>query len=651
MHYLKGVRQPIPTGHVTITDAASLAAAIPRTGLCNGSCGIGPGCPQKANSPGYTLANLRDGGRRLKADTIGSEWLMLDVDEPEVPEALLNYERVEVQTHSGRWHVLVRLEREATPAEYDATIKPWVGQGADNNAKDVCRFLYAPAQGASVTAYEGERLPVVTPKAVAKAAPAPVKAVALPWTDEAMRKVMLDDPADTNTKAGHLGAALAFRSMSQADALAYATRMLGGGRHVGSAMTAWQQVSGGVRPHWDGARQLSKDYGLALTVPDGGKLERLRMMFEIKYELAWNEMALHVELEGRPWQDTDTTDARLACERAGIKQIAKGDVEDLAIKVAQQNAYHPVKRYIGGLAWDGKARLDTLWVRYFGAEDTPLNRALGACFGIGAVRRVLEPGSKVDMMPILYGPQGALKSTALRALAGDAFFTDARPNFGHRAENAMTLNKCWIWELAELEGMDRSEQREIKAFVTRAEDDVLLPYARAKTTLRRHAVMLGTTNEENCLRDATGSRRHPVIEIGTIDVRALRRDRDLLWAEAKARALAGEQHWLSDAQETERAKANEEHIDVHGGFEARALDWLANPPKGRISFGMSDFLSEGCHVPISGQTKAVQAQAGLALRLAGFAARRGGKPRKLTIYSYPESSSISPKGQGDKGTR
>jgi predicted P-loop ATPase len=416
--------------------------------------------------------------------------------------------------------------------------------------------------------------------------------------------------------------------------------MLGAGsRHIKSAMSAWQQVSSGVRPQWDGARQLSKEHGLTLTVPTGGKLGRVQALLEINYDLAWTEMALCVELDGRPWQDTDTTDARLACEENGIKQIAKGDVEDMAVMVAQQNAYHPVKRYLGGLKWDGRARLDTLWVRYFGAADTALTRALGACFGIGAVKRVLEPGSKVDMMPILYGPQGALKSTALRTLAGDAFFTDARPNFGHRAENALTLSKCWIWELAELEGMDRSEQREIKAFVTRAEDDVLLPYARAKTTLRRHAVMLGTTNEEHCLRDATGSRRHPVITIGKIDVKALRRDRDLLWAEAKARALAGEQHWLADDLTETLQASNDEHEAVHAGFEAKAVEWATMPPKGRISFGLADFLSEGCHIPISGQTKSVQVQAGQALRLAGFVAKRGPKPRKLTLYTFPDAAS------------
>ena len=86
MHYLKGVRQPIPTGHVTITDAASLAAAIPRTGLCNGTgCVLDAKgkCSLKANSPGYCTATLVAPLRR-KENTESNEWLGLDIDSPDL---------------------------------------------------------------------------------------------------------------------------------------------------------------------------------------------------------------------------------------------------------------------------------------------------------------------------------------------------------------------------------------------------------------------------------------------------------------------------------------------------------------------------------------------------------------------------------------
>lgn len=271
MIQLTSKSNPIPTSVVKIDSAAEMAEAIPRTGRCDGqACGYDSKCPNKHESPGYCTAELRPGGRRCKADTVGNEWLTLDVDQEELPEALLSYERVVIRTHSGRWHVLVRLERMATPDEYRATIEPWVAHGADSKALDVCRFLYAPAPGAYVEAFEGERLPVqapAVPHAVERARPrdAAPKAQALPWSDDDLRRVLLDEPEGTNTKAGHLGAALGYRGWPEAETRAYLERMLGqGSRHINSALTAWGKVTGGLSPLWDGAKQLARDHGLRL---------------------------------------------------------------------------------------------------------------------------------------------------------------------------------------------------------------------------------------------------------------------------------------------------------------------------------------------------------------------------------------------------
>jgi predicted P-loop ATPase len=56
----------------------------------------------------------------------------------------------------------------------------------------------------------------------------------------------------------------------------------------------------------------------------------------------------------------------------------------------------------------------------------------------------------------------------------------------------------------------------------------------------RQFVMLLTTNDETPLKDRTGNRRFLPVRAGQIDLAALQRDRDQLWAEAYKRAKDGE---------------------------------------------------------------------------------------------------------------
>lgn len=268
MFILRSKTDSPPFTHISAEGAEKLAQALRGVrAACDGqACGHDPGCALKTHSPGYCLAELLDAqGPRRKANTRGSAWLALDVDHATIPEALQQYERVEVVTHSGRWHVLVRLERLADAAEYEATIGPWVRAGADKRARDVCRFLFAPA--GAITAYAGERMPVASAGAGAgaeKKARKPRAAAApggstpgLEAWDRASLDQLLSDPAGTNEKAGHLGAMLAQHHWSEEDARAYCAGVLVGqnARHVESAVSAFRRVRAG-EIRWNGAMRL-----------------------------------------------------------------------------------------------------------------------------------------------------------------------------------------------------------------------------------------------------------------------------------------------------------------------------------------------------------------------------------------------------------
>jgi hypothetical protein len=249
----------------------------------------------------------------------------------------------------------------------------------------------------------------------------------------------------------------------------------------------------------------------------------------------------------REWTDNDTHGCKAALEATFIKP-SKETVHDTVRFIALRNKYHPVRDYLNGLRWDGIMRLPALASRYFGAEHTPYSELIGTKFMISAVARIKEPGCKADTMLILEGAQGAGKSSALRSLVGDDWFTDQMPDFSTK-DAEIQLGGKWLIEIAELDRMNRAEVTAVKSYASRQIGTYRPPYGRATINVPRQCIFAGSTNETEYLRDQTGNRRFWPITCGRIDGAAIRRDRDQLWAEAVFRYQLGERWWLEGDQE------------------------------------------------------------------------------------------------------
>lgn len=217
--------------------------------------------------------------------------------------------------------------------------------------------------------------------------------------------------------------------------------------------------------------------------------------------------------------------------------------------------YHPVKRYLESLQWDGKERMGRLLVECLGAEDTEYTQIVTRKTLIAAIKRVMEPGVKFDSVLVLCGPQGIGKSTLFERL-GKNWYSDAMTVSDMKDKTAAEkLQGIWIMELGELAGLRKMDTEVIKSFLSRTNDRYRPTYGQYVENHLRSGIIVGTTNSlDGFLRDITGNRRFwTVFCNGNSKTRAweiTEEEIDQLWAEAMCAYKNGEDIYLGAATES-----------------------------------------------------------------------------------------------------
>jgi hypothetical protein len=190
-----------------------------------------------------------------------------------------------------------------------------------------------------------------------------------------------------------------------------------------------------------------------------------------------------------------------------------------------------------------KNLIDDWLTVYLGVPDTPLVRAQGKIILMAMVKRAYDPGAKFDHVPVLEGPEGVRKSSALKVLANGShdsleYFSDS-PVLGLDERKQQELTKgVWVYELAELAGMKKADQFAVKNFVTKQEERARPAYGHFDEIQPRTCVFFGTFNTTpggdliEYLNPGDQRRWWP-LKVGKIDIDALKRDRAQLLAEAK----------------------------------------------------------------------------------------------------------------------
>ncbi len=352
--------------------------------------------------------------------------------------------------------------------------------------------------------------------------------------------------------------------------------------------------------------------------------------------LAMNEMSRSIIYNG-----TEVTDPFVDYVQEQIEDHhgvcwGREEVSAKLLAQASQRLVHPVREWLQGLAWDHEERIARMGLEVLGTSD-PLTTHYLRCTMIGACRRVLVPGTKLDTLPVLEGPQGLGKSTFWRTLIGPDFFGDSPLDLDNK-DGFMVMHKKWCTELAELDHTTGSKAIErVKAFLSSSEDVFRPPYGKTALTFKRSGFLVGTTNQESFLFDTTGSRRFWPIHCATIKLTKLDDWRTQLWAEAMDLVSNNVPHWLDATQDGLRARdaSRFEAEDPWGQQVDDAVEALTRLGKYKSDgYSLAQLLTN-MGIPTGQQTNAAAQRLGKLIRKSGWVRTLKGD-RRLATWIPPQ---------------
>ena len=291
----------------------------------------------------------------------------------------------------------------------------------------------------------------------------------------------------------------------------------------------------------------------------------------IRYNLMTNSPEIHTADSILPWADADESESRHYIETNYNIYSERKHIDAMRI-FFREREYNPIQDLVNGLEWDGEERCERFLIDWAKADDTPYTREVSRLIFAGGINRLYNPGCKFDDVPVLIGTsQGEGKSTLVSWLAmHDKYFSEVTEMDGQKGIEQ--LEGAWICEIAELLALTKAKEQEaVKSYITRKKDKYRKPYDRQTVEYPRRCIFIGTTNNEQFLKDKTGNRRFYPVKVHSSGYWLYDHEqecRDYIiqcWAEARDKYMQGEMPNFSDRDLLDSFKAAQD--------EAMEDDW------------------------------------------------------------------------------
>ena len=245
----------------------------------------------------------------------------------------------------------------------------------------------------------------------------------------------------------------------------------------------------------------------------------------------------------------------------------------------EQRTFQPVQDYLRKVESKHKEDLpewDNLAELLFGTTD-PLYQEMISCWLVGAAKRAIVPGCFFKRTIILKGAQDGGKSAFVRALGGN--WSCSIPHATNETDMLRFFKTNWLAEMAEIDKFTLSrDSSTLKQILSETVDKYVPKFKEADemSETKRVTCIIGTTNADKFLKDATGNVRFQVIPMADdwkLPLQWLEKNRDKLWATAYRKYMDGHATAMSEAGLKESEVRNQEYL-LEGSWNEQLEDVL-----------------------------------------------------------------------------
>lgn len=307
--------------------------------------------------------------------------------------------------------------------------------------------------------------------------------------------------------------------------------------------------SGGVKGTIPNVRHLLKSYGVT-----------------VRYNVISKKLLISVPGSSGAPDNADNSAMSQLVSLACLNGMSNAQLANFVAVIGDQNQFNPVADWINSKHWDGTDRLPAFYDTLTHREGYPhhLKETLMKRWAISAVAAVLKPsGFKARGVLTLQGGQGLGKTSWVASLVPDQILRESTIKLDHHLDAAnkdslISAVSHWIVEIGELDSSFKKDVARLKGFLTSGCDKVRRPYDRAFSEYPRRTVFTATVNDNNFLVDSTGNSRFWTIPVIGVNFNH-GIDMQQFFAQIAVEFHAGEQWWLTAAEEAMLEEQNKEH--------------------------------------------------------------------------------------------